>query len=917
MTTVETVRAVVTADASQYNREIDKSSGKMSGLAKNAGRAAGKIGIAFGVAATAIGASSVKAFAGFETSMNEVKTLMPDLTEEAFAAMGDDVLNFGKKFGVLSTESIPALYQAISAGVPPGNVFDFMEVAQKAAMGGVTDLETAVDGISSVMNAYGEDVVSATEASDLMFTAVRLGKTDFSQLSAGLFQVVPAAAAMGIGFGDVTAALATLTAQGVPTRVATTQMRGALVELGKDGSKAATAFESIAGQTFPDFIAAGGDVAGAVRILGTAAEEGGTSIMNLFGSIEGGQAIQALASDIEGFEANVVAMGDSTGATEAAFEQMNQGLSASMDKIKAHVEVLMIQIGSKLAPVVAAALGWIVDNFDRFKTTAKNAVLSVVDFFKQMIAAVGEVVDKVKDLGSALLDKLQPTMDMIATEAERVADWFMDKLTPAFKKAADKAKQLGDWLKGKLQPPMEKVTGFAEDLFEAAKDLSDAFSKDGLSGVVDELKDKLEPIAPALKKIADKAKQLGDWLKDKLQPPMESVIEFAKDLSDAFSRDGLSGVVDELKRKLEPIGDWMNNNTPILAGFGAVIASVAAIFVGQMLVAMVAWIGQMVVATAVLWGQAAALIAAYAPVVALVAAIALLTAGVVWAYQNIDWFRAAVDGMVTFIKNNWKPTFDKMKEAVVAMFDVVKPMVENFVGIFVDVVDLLKALFTGDWARVWEEAKSIFSRMITAIIDQFTLLPRLAWAALSGSLSTLWDGIKGWVSDRATDLATEMVSWYDAVVGFVTGLPGAIAEKASGMFDGIKDAFKSAINWLIDKWNAIGFTLPQMEIDIPWDGRGAYEFGGQHFAVPQIEPLAAGGIVTRPTLAMIGEGGESEAVIPLSRLSSMTGNGGGSGGTLYTITVNTGIGDAGQIGAGVVDAITAYERRNGTSWRAS
>lgn len=60
-----------------------------------------------------------------------------------------------------------------------------------AAVGGVTELETAVDGITSVVNAYGDDVLSAAEASDLMFTAVKLGKTDFTQLSASLFNVIP------------------------------------------------------------------------------------------------------------------------------------------------------------------------------------------------------------------------------------------------------------------------------------------------------------------------------------------------------------------------------------------------------------------------------------------------------------------------------------------------------------------------------------------------------------------------------------------------------------------------------------------------------------------------------------------------------------------------------------------------------
>jgi hypothetical protein len=71
----------------------------------------------------------------------------------------------------------------------------------------------------------------------------------------------------------------------------------------------------------------------------------------------------------------------------------------------------------------------------------------------------------------------------------------------------------------------------------------------------------------------------------------------------------------------------------------------------------------------------------------------------------------------------------------------------------------------------------------------------------------------------------------------------------------------------------------------------------------KIPMMAAGGIVNKPTLAMIGEAGP-EAVVPLSRM-------GKTGGT-YNITVNAGMGANGtQIGKEIVDAIKRYERASG------
>ena len=76
--------------------------------------------------------------------------------------------------------------------------------------------------------------------------------------------------------------------------------------------------------------------------------------------------------------------------------------------------------------------------------------------------------------------------------------------------------------------------------------------------------------------------------------------------------------------------------------------------------------------------------------------------------------------------------------------------------------------------------------------------------------------------------------------------------------------FATAINWIIEKWNNLSFTLPSMSVDIPFTNK-KLTFGGQTFNtpnIPTIPMLANGGIIDAPTLAMIGEGGEREIVTP-------------------------------------------------------
>jgi hypothetical protein len=108
--------------------------------------------------------------------------------------------------------------------------------------------------------------------------------------------------------------------------------------------------------------------------------------------------------------------------------------------------------------------------------------------------------------------------------------------------------------------------------------------------------------------------------------------------------------------------------------------------------------------------------------------------------------------------------------------------------------------------------------------------------------------------------------------------------------------FKTIFNGIASVWNnTIGkfsFTVPSWVPGI----------GGKGFAMPDIPMLAAGGIVTGPTLAMIGEGRGPEAVIPLDRMGEF----GMGGGTTVNINVNGGDPNA------VVAALRTYMRQNGS-----
>lgn len=89
--------------------------------------------------------------------------------------------------------------------------------------------------------------------------------------------------------------------------------------------------------------------------------------------------------------------------------------------------------------------------------------------------------------------------------------------------------------------------------------------------------------------------------------------------------------------------------------------------------------------------------------------------------------------------------------------------------------------------------------------------------------------------------------------------------------ENLKDGFKEAINWIIRKWNDMKFTIGGQEIF-------GKKIPSQTIETPNIPELAKGGVVTRPTVALIGEAGP-EAVVPLSKANNP--NGIGMGGDTY------------------------------------
>lgn len=285
------------------------------------------------------------------------------------------------------------------------------------------------------------------------------------------------------------------------------------------------------------------------------------------------------------------------------------------------------------------------------------------------------------------------------------------------------------------------------------------------------------------------------------------------------------------------------------------------------------------------------------PIVIVVVAIGALVAAAILAYQHIGWFRDAVDAVARFATDTLWPVLQAVGGwiggAFVALWDAARAAIGW-------VIDAGRTLWSVASDTLWPILRTIGEWIGAAFVTYldagrtairwlidggqalWSVLTDYVWPVIRavgewiGSAFVTYAGLAqtalgwvrdafGWISDKAGAVRDTVAGIWDSIVGTIGGLGGRIKTVASGMWDGIKDGFRDAINAVIGWWNNFSLSMPG--IDTPF-GR----VGGFTVDTPNIDYLAQGGLVRGGrggTLAMIGEGADDELVVPLHRAGGL------------------------------------------------
>lgn len=365
----------------RFARAGQDADGAARGVAKAAALAVGAVGAmvgALGGASAAIGMAR-----DYSSALAEVSTLLDGNAAEMRALSGA-AKELASTYGGSATAQVQAFYQAISAGA--GGVKQatgLLDTANRLAIGGVTDVTTAVDGLTTATNAYAAQGLSAAQASDALFVGMRAGKTTISELSGQLGQIVPIASAAGLSFDEVVAGISALTTQGQSTAMATTGLRQAIAAVINPTSQA----EKLAARLGLAFDGQALQAEGLAGFLQTVIEKTGgnqKAMAELFGSVEALNAVLAFAGGAGGTFAEILEdMKDKAGATDEAFQKVAQSLDQRLNVAIGKIGNLALEIGEVMLAVavpameaVAAVAQIVADNMDRL--VAIGGVLAAV-----------------------------------------------------------------------------------------------------------------------------------------------------------------------------------------------------------------------------------------------------------------------------------------------------------------------------------------------------------------------------------------------------------------------------------------------------------------------------------------------------------------------------------------------------------
>ncbi|ELZ48978.1 phage tail tape measure protein, TP901 family [Halorubrum coriense DSM 10284] len=433
MAVADTLRGIITADASGVEKAVsdaDQQLGSLSDRAQATGekmQSAGRT-MTMGISAplAAMGGVAVRQAASFDKAMAESMSVMGDVSD----TMEEDLRQTAREVATATEhsheQSARALYFLSSAGLDAAESMEALPEAADFATAGQMSLEQATSVLTTTMKAYGREASETGEITDTLAKTVASSNTTMQQMSTAMSQVGPVAASLGMDLDETAAAIGAISNAGVQGERAGTALRNVMSQLSDETSTASKQLEQMGvttrnaqgeivsmSQLLQNMEEAGVEAGEAAKIFGMEAAPAMAALME-----QGGGSLEEFTKQIENAE----------GATKSMAGTQRDTLNVELQKTKSQLNDAAVTIGADLMPMVSTLAGYIGTLANRFSGLSQRQQKAVIAAgalgvaLGPVIWALGTLVTSASALSSAYatlagvsLTSLVPSLGAVST----------------------------------------------------------------------------------------------------------------------------------------------------------------------------------------------------------------------------------------------------------------------------------------------------------------------------------------------------------------------------------------------------------------------------------------------------------------------------------------------------------------------
>tara|TARA_R100001460_G_scaffold40519_2_gene75752 strand:+ start:1926 stop:4592 length:2667 start_codon:yes stop_codon:yes gene_type:complete len=407
------LRFFLTGDSKQFQQSLTQAENKLKAFGSKM-QSVGRSMTMFAAPVVAAGAASIKMAASFDKSMTKIKTLVGEASEDV-DGMRAAVIQMAKDTGSSADEAAEALFFITSAGIKGDEAMKVLNASLKASAIGLGNVATVADSATSAMNAYGSENLSATMATDVLTNSVRLGKLSSEELAGSIGQVIPIASNLGVQFHEVGATLAAMSRTGTNAATASMQLKNILLGILNPSKEAADQLESmgLSSQMLRQQIKDKG-LLSVLQTLKKEFDNNKDAQAKVFGSSRALMGVMDLLG--KGFKDTTEifdGMSKSAGVTAEAYEELQKSAEFKLRKSMVQVKETFREVGATLLeallPSIQSASEFIVkllkgfnglsDNTKTFLgivTMLATALGPLLIVFGSLITSVGTIIGAIK-----------------------------------------------------------------------------------------------------------------------------------------------------------------------------------------------------------------------------------------------------------------------------------------------------------------------------------------------------------------------------------------------------------------------------------------------------------------------------------------------------------------------------------------